>query len=52
MVTVHCVAAATVVPIEPPVVGLKVIETRIANPLEVDGRTLRATFGRVIENHV
>ena len=52
MVTVHRVAAPTVVPIETPIVGFEVIEARIGNPLEVDGRTLRAAFGRVIQDHV
>jgi hypothetical protein len=33
-------------------VRLKVIEARIANSLEVDGRTLRAALGSVIQNHV
>src|SRR4051812_7313489 len=52
MVTIHRVAAPTIVPIETPVVGLEMIKTRIANPLEVDDRTMGSAFGRMIQDHV
>jgi hypothetical protein len=52
VVAVQCISTAGVITVDNPIIRVEVVRNIVAKALEIDGRSVGATFGCVIKDHI